>query len=365
MTLPFIKGLQLGELFFAEAVKLVLAAHFPHLNYSAGRLGHGSDVLGFDTPQSMDHDWGPKLTLFLAEADYETYHEQIDEVLKQELPREICGYSTNFNYHTDGTAMMQTIDSGPVNHGITISTVRTFFTDYLHFNPAAEPQVVDWLTFPQQCLRTIASGRIFFDGLGQLGPLQTLFRYYPRNIWLYLLAVQWRRISQEEPFVGRCGQVDDDLGSALVAARLVREVMKLCFLLEQQYAPYMKWLGTAFARLNCAGELTPILTGVLRSTAWQEREKYLSQAYQIVATRHNRLGITEPLPIQVSSFHNRPFLVIHGDAFADAIRAAITNEEIRALPDNLGAIDQFIDSTDVLAYPEQFHQLKPMYERKL
>jgi hypothetical protein len=137
--------------------------------------------------------------------------------------------------------------------------------------------------------------------------------------------------------------------------------MKLCFLLEQQYAPYMKWFGTAFAQLNCAAKLTPILTNVMQATFWQEREKHLSLAYEIVATIYNNLSLTDPLPTQVSSFHGRPFLVIHGDVFADAIRAVMVDPEVRALADNLGAIDQFVDSTDVLSNPEQFSQIKSIY----
>ena len=35
--------------------------------------------------------------------------------------------------------------------------------------------------------------------------------------------------------------------------------MKLCFLMERQYTPYIKWLGTAFKQLDCAHRLTPIL----------------------------------------------------------------------------------------------------------
>jgi len=56
MNRPFIKGLELSELFYEEAVKPFLVARFPNVAYSAARLGHGSDVLGFDTPQSTDHD---------------------------------------------------------------------------------------------------------------------------------------------------------------------------------------------------------------------------------------------------------------------------------------------------------------------
>jgi hypothetical protein len=176
---PFIKGLRLSEIFYEEAVRPILAERFPRLNYSAGRLGSGSDVLGFDTPQSMDHDWGPKLMLFLAETDYETYREEIDHVLRQELPYEVCGYPTHFDYHADGTTWLQTIDGGPVNHGVKINTARAFFESYLNFNPNNELRMVDWLTFPEQRLRTIASGRIFHDGLGQLGPIRAQLSYYP------------------------------------------------------------------------------------------------------------------------------------------------------------------------------------------
>jgi hypothetical protein len=60
---PFVRGLDLCELFYKEAVKPILAQSFPDLVYSAALIGLGSEVLGFDTPQSMDHDWGPRLML--------------------------------------------------------------------------------------------------------------------------------------------------------------------------------------------------------------------------------------------------------------------------------------------------------------
>src|SRR5204863_4867462 len=136
------------------------------------------------------------------------------------------------------------------------------------------------------------------------------FAYYPRDVWLYLLAAQWKRISQEEAFMGRCGDVGDELGSRIVAARLVRDLIRLCFLMERQYAPYSKWFGTAFSRLRCAAELNPIFQEVLLSKNWKEREAQLSSAYQIVARMHNALGITRPLDTGVSYYYNRPYLVI-------------------------------------------------------
>jgi hypothetical protein len=346
----FIKGLELCELFYREAVKPILAKHFPDLTYSAALMGSGSEVLSFDTPQSMDHDWGPRLMLFLGEPDHETYHDGINQTLRQELPGEIHGYPTNFRHHRDGTTVMAATDSGPVNHRVVFLTVRRFFNDVLNFNPTGNIRAIDWVSVPENRLLMLTSGHVFHDGLGQLEPIRARLCYYPDDVWLYLLAAQWRRIAQEEAFMGRCGQVGDDLGSRLVAARLVRDLMRLCFLVERRCAPYIKWFGSAFARLDCASDLVPIFTRVLEANSWEERQTYLTTAYEFVAKMHNSLGITEPLTTEVSQYHSRSFLVIHADRFVGIIRAAIKSEKVRALPEHLGSIDQFIDSTDAERY---------------
>ena len=72
-------------------------------------------------------------------------------------------------------------------------------------------------------------------------------------------------------------QVQDELGSRLVAMRLVRDLMRLGFLLERQYAPYIKWLGTAFQRLDCARVLTPLFERIMRACALFVGRVWLSQ----------------------------------------------------------------------------------------
>jgi hypothetical protein len=360
---PFIPGLKLSRMLYEQAVQPLLAAHFPRLVYSAARLGAGSDVLGFDTPRSTDHGWGPKVDLFLAEEDYVELRAALDQTFREQLPYEIGGYPTNFAPSEDG-GWMKPISSGPINHGVLITTSRTFFREYLNVDPYAELSAVDWLLLPQQKLRTIAAGVTFHDGLGQLEPIRDKLRYYPRDVWLYVLAAQWQRISQDEPFMGRTGDVGDELGSRLVAARLVRDLMRLCFLIERTYIPYIKWFGTAFARLGCAAELGPILDCVLRAADWKEREQHLSQAYTAVARMHNALAITEPVPTEVETFFDRPYLVIQSGRFVDAIRAAIADEAVRRLPEHLGSADQFVDSTDVLERDARLARLRAMYEEE-
>jgi hypothetical protein len=361
MGRPFIKGLELSALFYREAVRPILDEHYPGLAHSAARLDFGSDVLGFDTPQSMDHDWGPKLTLFLFSKDEQRLGDAIDATLGRLLPHEIHGYPTSYDHHPDGTAVMAAGGGEPAYHQVDIRTIHSFFLRYLNYDPAHGPELVEWLTFPQQRLRTIASGRVFHDGLAELETIRARLRYYPHELWLYLLAVQWRRIAQLEPFMARCGDVGDEIGSRIIAMRLVRELMGLCFLIERQYAPYDKWFGTAFAQLACAPRLAPAFEGVWRASRWQEREAHLGKAYGIVAEMHNGLQITAPLDTNVRRFHERPYLVIDGDRYVDAVRAEIADPEVKALPVHLGSVDQFVDSTDVLDHPARLRQLRTLY----
>ncbi len=128
----FIPGLRLSELFYHEAVKPILEADFAGLEYSAALIGFGSEVLGFDTPQSTDHNWGPRLLLFLQDAEYPQYASLIDQSLSQKLPYAFRGYPTNF--YEPGTKLLQAIANGPVKHYIWITGVGAFLKNYLGLN---------------------------------------------------------------------------------------------------------------------------------------------------------------------------------------------------------------------------------------
>jgi hypothetical protein len=298
----FISGLELSRQFYQETVRPILDAEFPDLAYSAALIGTGSEVLGFDTEMSADHDWGPRVMLFLKDNDHARCRDTVHEALRRRLPRQFRDYRTDWQWPEPPAEAAE----GRVEHSVQILTLRAYFLDYLAFDlggdrersdppslrgvPGGEP--ADWLTFPEQKLRAITTGAVYHDEIG-LQAVRERFAYYPHDVWLYLLAAGWTRIAQEEHLMGRAGFVGDEIGSALMGSRLVRDVMLLCFLMERQYAPYPKWFGTAFLQLACAGELSPLLWGAQRAETWQERENYLSAAYQYAAVMHNTLGITE------------------------------------------------------------------------
>lgn len=349
----FLPGLDLSEALYREAVRPILSRNFPGLATSAALLGSGSEVLGFDTPQSPDHDWGPRLMLFLSETDFPHYHDSVDEALRRELPREVRGFLIDL-------ARRDAEPSGdPVHHQVQILTVRQLFHSAVKIDIEQEITPLDWVLVPQQQLRSLTAGRVFDDGLGQLEPARAKLAYYPHDVWLYLLAAQWMRISQEEPFMGRTGQAGDEIGSRLVAGRLVKDLMNLGFLMERQYAPYIKWFGTAFARLDCARSFHPLFEKIFAAATWQARQPHLARALETAAHLHNQLAITPPLSEEAENFYNRPFHVIRGERFFEAIHAQIHDPRVLALPPKLGGVDQYLDSTDAINFlNEKMEEIK-------
>jgi hypothetical protein len=169
-------------------------------------------------------------------------------------------------------------------------------------------------------------------------------------------------IAEEEAFMARTGDVGDELGSRVIAARLVRYLMRLCFLMERKYAPYSKWFGTAFSRLGCAGVLAPLLERAITGRDWREREAALSDAYRTVAEMHNRLGVTKPLDTGVAGYYERPYLAIGAGRFAGELAQLVSGDRVMETAARIGSVNQFLDSTPLGDNLDLLRRMKSLYE---
>lgn len=324
----FVPGLTLAAATY-EVVRPILEGAFPGLPHSAALMGPGSEVLGFDTPRSTDHDWGPRLQLFVSAEDRRDLAAAIDRVLAERLPATVLGWPT------DSTR-------------IVVADLDSWLPAVLGVDPRPTLSPRDWVSLPTQLIREVTAGAVFHDGLNQLTPLREALRFYPDDIWRYVLACQWRRIAQEEPFPGRCAEAGDELGSRLLTGRLVRDMMRLALLLHREYPPYGKWLGTAFSRLP-TDELQTLFTQAVDAKDWPAREDALGGAAEYLGRAHNALGLTDHVEPTVRLFFDRPFRVLGADRFGTALWGSITDPAVLLLAPHLGSVDQFVDSTDVLS----------------
>lgn len=219
---------------------------------------------------------------------------------------------------------------------------------------------IDWLVLPQTRLLGITAGAVFVDATGELTALRDRLRTFPTSVWWWVIACQWQRLSQEEPFVQRSAEVGDELGSATITARQVRDCMRLALMIEHQYAPFSKWLGTAFATIHDPDGLGSALMEALTALTTDERERSLGRAYVLLGRRFNTLAPDLEVDVTVRSFFDRPAQVIGAERFAAAALARVHDDQLLRLP-LIGAVDQLLDSTDALTNPNVVARMQAFY----
>lgn len=349
MAPSFIPGLKLCHFFFEEAVKPILTENYPLLRYDAALIGPGSEVLEFDDPVSSDHHWGPRLQLFLGETDYSKNKNEIILLLQQKLPYCIRGYSTHWSEPDPSDAMNQFLEprsSGLVNHRVKIYSISAYLMKVLNIE-TIELTNIDWLILPEQRLLEITSGRVYHHGHGKILKVRKFFNYYPDNVWYYKLVSEWDHIAEEMAFVGRSAPRGDDLGSKLEAARLVRYIIRLAFILSKKYIPYPKWFAYSFSFLPIATDLQPVLLAILDQNSWQKREELLSKAYLILLNYQNSLKISPEIKLKPTQYHSRDQTVIDVQKIIVELKKLL-RPPLDKVKYSIGSVDQFIDNTHIL-----------------
>ena len=129
----FIKGLELSEGFFFDEAKPILDKYYPNLKYTAGLIGYGSDVLGYDDAVSTDHMWGPRFYIFLNKKDIDM-KDDIFKTLSEHMPYTYKGFSVNFtepDLNDNGVQHSKFISKGNVNPLIFIQTFSSYIIEQL------------------------------------------------------------------------------------------------------------------------------------------------------------------------------------------------------------------------------------------
>jgi hypothetical protein len=132
----FVPGVRLAGEFYSEVIRPLLEAEFPGLPYAAALIGAGSEVLGFDTERSTDHDWGPRLLVF-GDEEAERLGGTIDEMLGRRLPEEFGGYPVAFDVTRD--------PGRGARHRVEVFGLGGWLAWRLGFDPRGGVTVRDWL----------------------------------------------------------------------------------------------------------------------------------------------------------------------------------------------------------------------------
>ena len=343
------QGIELSRRFYTDIVRPWLKDVAPDLPHSAALTGYGSELLGFDDDTSRDHNWGPRVHILLTRENFDSHARRLVADFARIVPTSFLGEPIAWRSRPHPAADGPDA-AGALEHGLEFHTLEGKLESSFALRSLDNLTAMQWLGFAEQKLLAFTAGAVFHDDDGRLSRARERLAYFPDDVWLYKIACQWGRIAEEQAFVGRAGQVGDDLGSRVIAGRLIRDVMRMAFLLERRYAPYAKWFGSGFARLPMAASLSPHLRRATLADDWTERGDALAAAYLELAHRQNALGIAAFEPV-IGPYHERPFATINVDDAVEAARAAISDPQLRQLP-VLGSLDQVTDLTPLLENPD-------------
>lgn len=241
-----ITGLELAKAYWLKVVRPMLEERWPQLQgrIAAGLVGHGSECYGFDDTISRDHDFGPRVCLWLTDDDYAQYGERLQQDYDA-LPHEFMGFS----------APLRSPRASGEGRRDGVFAIPEFFTAITGYASApAQDHPHEWLMLDEATLAAATNGRIFADPIGVFSHTRQSFALMPDDVRLALMS---RRLGM----AAQAGQANlprmlargDGAAAMLCLTQFVQAVSSFIFLYNNPvtvgYLPYYKWQPAALRRL--------------------------------------------------------------------------------------------------------------------
>ncbi len=256
------KGLQVSELFYEQVVRPSFMKELSEHEFgslSFGLVGPGSECFGFDDELSRDHDWSPRVIIWVP-----------DTTSKDTVARYQRIYN-GLDSHFLGYGFSQKVDRSVIRQGVL--PVGGFFSSVLGYDhpPATE---MEWIVVKEEALSLATNGKVFYDGPNLVTAFrQRLMAYYPHDVWLKKLSSRCALMAQYgQSNLLRSYERKDALGVGYELSMFAREAAMLVYLLKKQYRPYYKWLYVGLEGLGELGSsVSKQLKAILVACSMRER----------------------------------------------------------------------------------------------
>ncbi len=255
------KGLELARRYSSEVVYPKFARESPDsVNLMAfGLVGAGSECLGYDDEISRDHDWGPRVCIWIPEDLYRSKAAEL-QTIYESLDGGFLGFKT-----------IRRLDTRFPRDGIL--SISRFYGQYIGMGHPPE-SLRDWLLCPETALASCTNGEVFTDVAGQFSSFrQALLSYFPRDVWLKKIASRCKSAARNGQYDLRRAMARNDKPAIYYhKAQFSIDMASLVFLLNRKYRPFAKWI---FHGLREIGGIGSELYGLLAVLQNSENEKSL------------------------------------------------------------------------------------------
>lgn len=227
-------GLALSKQNFEQTIYPSIEKNFSNLKgrLAYGLVGEGSECYGLDDDLSKDHDFYPRVMIWMSDSDYQKNSKTMRDVLNK---------ASKIN---DYKAACQNFRLGPVS-------TLDFYKRYTSFEnfPIND---IDYFKIPETFLSTATNGEVFLDELGEFTRIRSYLKgHYPEDVFL-------KKLAKALSLMGQAGQYNyprsikrgDLSASFLSKAEFVENTYHALYLLSRNYMPYYKLTARYLRKLN-------------------------------------------------------------------------------------------------------------------
>jgi hypothetical protein len=302
------KGLDLARGYYEDVVRPAVSLEFGERfsRMAFGLVGEGSECYGFDDEISQDHDFGPRVQIWLTREDYADFGERLQRFLGT-VSKDYAGYrGVNVSQYGEG------------REGV--FTVGGFYARFIGFERVPET-IQEWRRLPEVNLSIATNGEVFFDGPGAFSALrESLLAFYPEPLRIKKMAARCMKMAQSGQYnFSRCLRRGERVGAALAKAEFVQTAGSMLFLMNRRYCPFYKWMHRGLRELPLLGaEAAALMEEIVTGDEWTAGQR-IEALSALIIEELQREGLTNS---------RSDFLLDHGPE----LQARVEDEGLRRLP---------------------------------
>ncbi len=300
------KGLELSRRYYEEicrpAVREVLPDQIEKMAF--GLAGDGSECYGFDDEISRDHDFGPRIMIWLVPSDYMEFGTELQKILTK-MPKNFMGF--------DG---INTSQYGKGREGV--FTINGFFKKFtgLDFPPSTTGE---WRLIPEVNLSLATNGEVFSDPPGQFTEYRNiLLAGYPEDLRLKMMAARCMKIAQSGQYnYARSIRRKEYVAARMSLAEFTDSCASMIYLMNKRYKPFYKWMHRGLKDLPVLGQkIYDLLEIISTSAQYSDNIENIETICGLIIKRLQEEGLSDS---------GSDFLLDHGPR----IQQRIKDEQLR------------------------------------
>lgn len=231
-------GMELSRDYYTKAVKPLLEETSCFEKLTVGLVGEGSECAGFDDAISKDHDFAPRVCIWLSRRDYESQKDALNKLLIQ----------AKYDYARDCGAFEL---SRELENRSNLLVTERFYKRYTGKSGGPE-NWREWIAIPSEYLFVATNGEIFLEGDTDFMRIRKHLKgFYPEDVRIKKIVAAVGRLSQAGQYnYRRVHQRGDDVACFRTVNVFLENFFAAMFLLRRRYMPFYKWTYRAFSDLD-------------------------------------------------------------------------------------------------------------------